>query len=293
MTQPTPSTPDRSPGDRPRCTRSGGGHEVPDLSDEDLSRPAGPADVLEIRDDGTVVIATDDGLVERWHHQPERLRRIVDQARCERGDVEYDPVVEVLYIHCDAYSLGTEPGPTCPIHDMPRPLPAPWESPADPPGRLSIGPGVPASRLTPRHREFEVPWSASGGTEALIRSLARHIADLETISEGHGRQVLVVSIVDEGNRFTQALVESERGVLIEAASNEFLAPGHRIGQAEMAVLDDLGFEPPDVDDGWPNHAIAVQPPVDHVEAATLLVVPLASVYRVRPSDRIQVKSFPA
>lgn len=266
------------------CTREGGGHRPP------TDRPRGRrclevgevAHVLAVSPDGAVFVVTANGVETWWHHHPRRLHRAADEATQQGRPVRFDADRRLLLIGLEVFSLAAEAGPICPDGDL-RAAP-----------RRRVRTEQPASG-TPGHRRFDVPWGPAGGAETMTVALTRHLAELHHISEHHGRQVLVVSILGDGNRFTQALVEGDHGVFVEAVSNDFLATGFELDETAMAVLDAFGYHRPagEGEQRWPNHHATFEPPLGWADAARMLVLPLAVVYGVGADDIVRVRSFPA
>ena len=113
---------------------------------------------------------------------------------------------------------------------------------------------------------FHVPVGPAGGFEAIVAALSRKLAP--TAVPTHIGMVALYPFEHHG-RFTQCLVDVEKGAWAECVSNRYLEPDDRLTEADQRLLVDLGFEAPA--DLHPNFWLIQKPPVDWRRIAELLV----------------------
>lgn len=137
---------------------------------------------------------------------------------------------------------------------------------------------------------FTLRPAGGGGFPAVAEALARKLRVLAVFPE---RRAVIVALAGDGrpNHYTQTLVDIEAGAWVEAASNAFIEPEHRLDDDQHRLLALFGFEPPD--DEWSeNHHLMLDPPVDWARVAWLLIGTLEDVYGVTANDELVIRIFP-
>ncbi len=135
------------------------------------------------------------------------------------------------------------------------------------------------------HQEvFTVPVGPGGGLAAVTAALARR---LEGEADAPGTVAVYVSMVGVPERFTQCLVNAERGAWAECVSNEYLEGDLRLSQIDEDLLVAAGYQRPD--DFSPNFHLVVEPPVDWPAVALLLAAPFATVFPCTERDHVEVR----
>lgn len=164
----------------------------------------------------------------------------------------------------------------CPVEPDP-------EADANPDDRRARAQRTRNSEPSPEPEVFPVPVGPGGGLELIAVALTRLLAGMDSATH---TGALFLYPQNRPGRFTQCLVDVERGAWVECVSNAYLADHDRLGAEQEQLLVDLGFQAPD--DVHPNFWLIHDPPVPWDVIAHLMAAPFATVFPVHEHDVMEL-----